>query len=76
MKLFVTTHVDCNGWVAYTVLNGLAICVARARFNGLDDLRYYAKREGYSDLVVKQPSMPWGRISGRVNQPGYAEDVG
>lgn len=62
-KLHVTQdNRICDGWVAYVVLNELAVIVARADFNGLDDLRYYADREGYDGIMIGKPSVPWARF--------------
>lgn len=52
----------CDGWVAYVVLNEMAVIVARADFNGLDDLRYYAEREGYDGIMIGKPSVPYARM--------------
>lgn len=65
MKLNVCSDPDFGGWMAYIVINGLAVCVARADFNGLDDLRHYALREGYDGILFGTTSLSWGRITRR-----------
>lgn len=57
--LHVTASHDSNGWAAYVVRDEKAVIVARADFNGLDDLRYYADREGYDGIIIGSPSVPW-----------------
>lgn len=62
-KLHVCTdNRICDGWIAYVVLNELAVIVARADFNGLDDLRYYAEREGYDGIMIGKPSVDWAKM--------------
>jgi hypothetical protein len=62
MKLNVTVNGGCGGWVAYLHINGRSVAVARADFNGLDDLRHYAQREGYEGILIGNPSAPWARL--------------
>jgi hypothetical protein len=70
MMLNVTATTDRDGWTAYIVVNGIALPVAHADFNGLDDLRYYAKREGYEGILIGAPSVDWGRITKRERSFG------
>ena len=53
---------DKAGWIGYVVLNGRAVILCRADFNGLDDLRYYADREGYDGILIGSPSVPFATI--------------
>ena len=57
--LHVTAQHDSNGWAAYVHRDERAVVVARADFNGLDDLRYYAEREGYDGIIIGTPCVPW-----------------
>ena len=47
-------------WTAYVVLNGFAVIVARA--DCLDDLRYYADREGYDGILLGATELPQARL--------------
>lgn len=68
MVLNVTNRPGFNGWTAYVVLNGLAVPVARADFNGLDDLRYYASREGYDGIQICTCPTDWCKLVRCVEQ--------
>lgn len=66
MRLNVTTTQDNSGrdlWVGYVVLNGYAVRLATASYNGLDDLRYYAMREGFEGILIGPCSVPWAHIT-------------
>ncbi len=54
--LDVCSDGDFDCWVAYTVSRGLAFRIHRG---SLDELREYARCNGYSGIVVGTPSVPW-----------------
>ena len=78
MMLNVTHTEGRDGWTGYVVLNGRAVAVAHADFNGLDDLRYYANREGYEGILHGSPSVPWGKVVDcvDVNRRGTCKECG
>jgi hypothetical protein len=64
MKLNVSHRPYRNGrrtWVGYLVLNGKAVKLCSG--DNLDDIRYYADREGYEGILIGPPSVTqWAKI--------------
>jgi hypothetical protein len=68
IKLNVTGEPDGRDgrlWVAYEVCKvmGVRYAFRLATADNLDDLRYYADREGYGGILVGSPSVKWAALN-------------
>ncbi len=60
IKLKVTLRTDCAGepvWTGYAVCDDCATVIVET--TNLDDLRYWAGRNGYDGIVLRTPSVPF-----------------